>query len=263
MPWHCLADADRVIFGEPTNPQPHRRALLDEYIAYAEEMVGKWGSHRQGGPDPNVRKLIKPLLGLFHGERGNRVWKHRIDEYLKDHPECTQLEHVVAYAATAIPEEVMMAPPGAFVPDVAYCAYPLRDAIEAEMGMGTEEEEEEEEDYDKKKKKKIEGDVTVAAVGMENNESISSRGGERRPGSSVVVLSSSSVFPKDEDPNPNPNPNPNPKSVFPRDEDRAAPMSKRECKKEISSKGLVEQQEDLVAAIRGARKREPTRNVEV
>ena len=40
-------------------------------------------------------------------------------------------------------------------------------------------------------------------------------------------------------------------------------MSKRECKKEISSKGLVEQQEDLVAAIRGARKREPTRNVEV
>lgn len=41
-PWGCLADADRAVFGEATNPARSRRWVIERYREYAELMVGRW-----------------------------------------------------------------------------------------------------------------------------------------------------------------------------------------------------------------------------
>ncbi len=40
-PWGCLADADRAVYGEVTNPAPSRRWVIEQYLQYAEPMVGR------------------------------------------------------------------------------------------------------------------------------------------------------------------------------------------------------------------------------
>jgi len=37
-----------------------------------------------GHQDPNIRLLVKPLLNLFHGDKGGRRWKNAVDGALKD-----------------------------------------------------------------------------------------------------------------------------------------------------------------------------------
>ena len=47
-------------------------------------MIGKWGTKRDGTPSPNLKALVKPLIGMMHGERGTKKWKQEIDRILKD-----------------------------------------------------------------------------------------------------------------------------------------------------------------------------------
>jgi len=110
-PWQCLADADRVVYGEAENPMPNRRELLRQYVAFGDAVVGRFGQNAEGHQYPNVRAVVKPLLALFHGERGNKRWKQRLDFILR---EATSVAECVDYAIQGVPEDVLDAPPGAF-----------------------------------------------------------------------------------------------------------------------------------------------------
>lgn len=46
----------------------------------------RWGIKPDGHRSPSVRALVKPLLGLFHGEPGCKRWKNAVDALLKADP---------------------------------------------------------------------------------------------------------------------------------------------------------------------------------
>lgn len=108
-PWQTLSCADKLVYGESENPMANRRQLLREYCAYADSIQGRWKSEGEvqasaggGSPitsasylavrpasvplssqHPNVRALVRPILNLFAGERGNRMWKQLLDKEIK------------------------------------------------------------------------------------------------------------------------------------------------------------------------------------
>lgn len=102
-PWHCLADADRAVFGAETNPATSRRQVLREYAAYGDAILGRFSNDR---PDatvmrhPNVRAVVKPLLGLFHGAKGGKRFRTRMDTWLNKHAkrEGATVSEAIAYA---------------------------------------------------------------------------------------------------------------------------------------------------------------------
>ena len=57
--------------------------VLEAYAKYGDSILGKWGTKPDGSKAPNVKAVIKPLLGMFHGERGCKKWKQAIDAVLK------------------------------------------------------------------------------------------------------------------------------------------------------------------------------------
>lgn len=65
--------------------------MLEDYARYGDAVLGKWGTKRDGSKVPNVKALIKPLLGIFHGERGTKRWKQELDRILKDAPKRPEL----------------------------------------------------------------------------------------------------------------------------------------------------------------------------
>ncbi|CAI5514878.1 unnamed protein product, partial [Closterium sp. Naga37s-1] len=77
-PWHILSSADTAIFGAPSNPLESRRQLLHLYAQYADSALNQFGPGR-----PNVRTLVKPLLGLFHCEAGAGKWRRLIDTEIR------------------------------------------------------------------------------------------------------------------------------------------------------------------------------------
>ena len=60
--------------------------VLADYAQYGDAILGKWGTKRDGSPAPGVKAVVKPVLGMFHGERGNKKWKQELDRILKDAP---------------------------------------------------------------------------------------------------------------------------------------------------------------------------------
>ena len=63
---------------------------MEEYATYGDSVLGKWGTKKDGTPTPNLKALVKPLIGMMHGERGTKKWKQEIDRILKDchkHPD--------------------------------------------------------------------------------------------------------------------------------------------------------------------------------
>ncbi|GIL92753.1 hypothetical protein Vretimale_11743 [Volvox reticuliferus] len=108
-PWGCLADADRAVYGEPDNPAPSRRWVIDRYRQYAESMVGRWAVKADGHADPSIRTLMKPLLNLFHGEPGCKRWKNAVDELLRSSP--NSFGEVLDRSLHHIPDNVLDAPP--------------------------------------------------------------------------------------------------------------------------------------------------------
>lgn len=71
-PWGFLGDADRAVFGEPSNPAKSRRHVLQQYAEYADGIQGRWAINDDGHQNPSVRAMMKPVLNLFHGEKGSK-----------------------------------------------------------------------------------------------------------------------------------------------------------------------------------------------
>lgn len=69
--------------------------VLEQYAHYAQSAVGRFGSKPDGSPAPGVRPLIKPLLALFHGEKGCRLWKRTLDAGMNSPASAAEIIQVV------------------------------------------------------------------------------------------------------------------------------------------------------------------------
>lgn len=67
---HILAAADREIFGED-RPAPSREEIVGAYRPYLARMLA------DGVP---LHRMTRHLLGLYHGERGGRIWRRVLTE---------------------------------------------------------------------------------------------------------------------------------------------------------------------------------------
>ncbi len=60
--------------------------VLARYGEYGDSILGRFGVKDDGHKIPNVRAVIKPLIGLFYGEPGGRRWRNAIDRVLLQKP---------------------------------------------------------------------------------------------------------------------------------------------------------------------------------
>ncbi len=61
--------------------------VLRRYVEYGDAVLGRFGTKPDGSRTPNVRTVVKPLLGLFHGEPGGRKWRQQLDSALIAKPQ--------------------------------------------------------------------------------------------------------------------------------------------------------------------------------
>jgi tRNA-dihydrouridine synthase A len=67
---YCLAEADRVLFGDG-HTILNRHEVLEAYLPYVEQELAQ-GARLQG--------ISRHILGLFHGEPGGRLWRRHVSE---------------------------------------------------------------------------------------------------------------------------------------------------------------------------------------
>lgn len=79
-----FANADVLLYGEETNPitATTRRSLLEGYCDYLHDKYSV-------DPDRTVTSgmvflAMKPVLGIFHGMRGNKYWRNSLDKFSRD-----------------------------------------------------------------------------------------------------------------------------------------------------------------------------------
>ncbi len=60
--------------------------VLARYGEYGDGILGRFRVKDDGHKIPNVRAVIKPLIGLFYGEPGGRRWRNAIDRVLLQKP---------------------------------------------------------------------------------------------------------------------------------------------------------------------------------
>ena len=60
--------------------------VLARYGEYGDSILGRFGVKDDGHKIPNVRAVIKPLIGLFYSEPGGRRWRNAIDRVLLQKP---------------------------------------------------------------------------------------------------------------------------------------------------------------------------------
>lgn len=101
-PWTVLGSADETIYGT-ANPATSRRKVLADYAAYADSTLGRYRPN-----NPNLRTLVKPLLGLFHGEPGGGVWRREIDTALRD---AKTMYELLERTLPVVPDVMLDAPP--------------------------------------------------------------------------------------------------------------------------------------------------------
>ncbi|CAA0808905.1 FMN-linked oxidoreductases superfamily protein [Striga hermonthica] len=99
-PWNLLGHVDSVVYGAPLSSLT-RRQVLEKYQVYGDSVLGLYG------PKPNVREVIKPLLGFFHGEPGNGLWKRKADAAFMS---CKTIKAFFEETLVAIPDSVLDAP---------------------------------------------------------------------------------------------------------------------------------------------------------
>ncbi|XP_050210036.1 uncharacterized protein LOC126660521 isoform X2 [Mercurialis annua] len=100
-PWTLLGHVDSAIYGEPESSLT-RRQILEQYQAYGDAILGTYGNNR-----PNVRDVVKPLLGFFHSEPGNGLWKRKADAAFQN---CTTIKSFFEETLVAIPDAVLDSP---------------------------------------------------------------------------------------------------------------------------------------------------------
>ncbi|KAJ9531837.1 hypothetical protein QJQ45_021989 [Haematococcus lacustris] len=108
-PWGVLADADMAVFGAASNPCSCRRQVLKDYCAYTDRVTQHFSDQEGGSKAAAVRMMMKPLLNLFHGEKGSKRWKAEVDTVLKGNP--SSLAAVLDQTLHWLPDEVLDAPP--------------------------------------------------------------------------------------------------------------------------------------------------------
>lgn len=72
--------------------------------------VSRWQIKDDGYHDPNIRVLVKPVLNLFHGDRGGKRWKNAVDGVLKDGG-LKSVTELFEKTLAQIPDEILDAPP--------------------------------------------------------------------------------------------------------------------------------------------------------
>ncbi|CAI5483351.1 unnamed protein product [Closterium sp. Yama58-4] len=127
-PWHILSTADTAIFGAPSNPLESRRQLLHLYAQYADSAVNQFGPGR-----PNVRTLVKPLLGLFHCEAGAGKWRRLIDTEIR---QAKTVEQLLSLTLHAFPQHVLDAPPSSFLSSPHTPPYTARPTVPSALSVG-------------------------------------------------------------------------------------------------------------------------------
>ncbi|GMH32913.1 hypothetical protein BSKO_00747 [Bryopsis sp. KO-2023] len=108
-PWDILSNADKLIFGEESNPAISRYQALLDYAAIADSRIGSGGIDSKGKSHPSMRVLVKPALNMFHGQKGCKKFKQAVDKHLiAGVPTVTEL---FEKSMAEVPEEVLHAPP--------------------------------------------------------------------------------------------------------------------------------------------------------
>ena len=60
--------------------------VLMRYGEYGDAILGRFGVKDNGHKIPNVRAVVKPLIGLFYGEAGGKRWRNALDQMLLKKP---------------------------------------------------------------------------------------------------------------------------------------------------------------------------------
>lgn len=71
------------------------------------------------------------MLAIHQPPPGRRRWKQRLDDVLRND---TTVSEAVNFAMEAVPDDVLDAPPGAFVMEDDQACYPLAKASEGPCG---------------------------------------------------------------------------------------------------------------------------------
>ncbi|CAK9167673.1 unnamed protein product [Ilex paraguariensis] len=99
-PWYTLGHVDTEVYGTSCSGLS-RRQVLAQYQIYGDSVLGKYG-HK-----PKVRDVVKPLLGLFHSEPGNGLWKRKADAAFRN---STTVKSFLEETLVAIPDSVLDSP---------------------------------------------------------------------------------------------------------------------------------------------------------
>ncbi|CAN0864700.1 tRNA-dihydrouridine(20/20a) synthase [Linum grandiflorum] len=96
--WNVLGHVDTDIYGAPGCGLT-RRQVLEQYQVYADSIIGTYGNNR-----PSIRDVMKPIIGFFHSEPGNSLWKRKADAaFLK----CKTVKSFFEESLEAIPDRVL------------------------------------------------------------------------------------------------------------------------------------------------------------
>ncbi|QDZ18882.1 tRNA-dihydrouridine synthase [Chloropicon primus] len=111
-PWHTLSDADRAIYGESENPCTSRRQLLTAYSQLCDGKIEAYSKAFGCKPGQVIRKMVKPLLGMFYAEPGTSKWKKSLESMLQS-GSAKSVGEIVLKGMVHIPEEILDASPQA------------------------------------------------------------------------------------------------------------------------------------------------------
>ncbi|MED6204004.1 hypothetical protein PIB30_005009 [Stylosanthes scabra] len=101
-PWHILGHVDTAVYGA-SRSNLTRRQVLEKYQVYGDSVLLKYGL------GPTVRDVVKPLLGFFHSEPGNGLWKRKADAAIQT---CSTIKSFFDETLPVIPDSVLDSPLG-------------------------------------------------------------------------------------------------------------------------------------------------------
>ncbi|CAL5407411.1 unnamed protein product [Camellia sinensis] len=105
-PWYTLGHVDTAVYGEPCTDLTRRQYGHKPTIRDVVKIRGALTL------DQKCRGMVatiscvgtKPLLGLFHSEPGNGLWKRKVDAVLQH---CPTMKFFLEETLVAIPDSVL------------------------------------------------------------------------------------------------------------------------------------------------------------